>query len=369
MLPGPLSSPPISATPVAHCPGIVLEPSERSIIRGLVDDLAGLPAIDGCLLDELAVRAHAIPQRIHRFFRERITGVGPGYWVMREALTEHLTDRPTPGQHALQESLTQPELALIMLSTLLGEIFGWATQQDGQLVHDIVPIRGKEQDPTSACSQRALTWHTEDAFHPFRADYLGLMCLRNSSATPTTVASFDDIRLTPEDLATLMQPRYLILPDPSHTISAPWTTDDTAHDLPSVTSGGPMDHSYPAPTSVLFGDPRRPFIRCDPDFTTVADRFDVEAARALEGLVSSLDNALTDVVLAPGDLLFIDNYRAIHGRRQFQPSYDGQGRWLKRVNITRDLRKMAVLGVAYDQRIVPSTSPHSSSGETIGSPR
>jgi alpha-ketoglutarate-dependent taurine dioxygenase len=46
-----------------------------------------------------------------------------------------------------------------------------------------------------------------------------------------------------------------------------------------------------------------------------------------------------DVILQPGDIYFIDNFRAVHGRKPFKANYDGNDRWLKRINITRDLRK------------------------------
>ncbi|HYG65572.1 MAG TPA: arginine beta-hydroxylase, Fe(II)/alpha-ketoglutarate-dependent, partial [Thermoanaerobaculia bacterium] len=48
---------------------------------------------------------------------------------------------------------------------------------------------------------------------------------------------------------------------------------------------------------------------------------------------------LKDVVLEPGEICFIDNFKAVHGRRAFRARYDGEDRWLKRVNIVRDLRK------------------------------
>ncbi len=333
---------------VARYPELTLEPSEQRTIEGLVCELSGQPTIDDSLLDELALRSHRVPGRISLFFRRQSTGAGPGYWVIRKAVAKDIIDCPTPKQHASAKPPTQPDLTLIMLSTLLGEIFGWATQQAGQLVHDIIPVLGKEQDLTSASSQRELSWHTEDAFHPFRADYVGLMCLRNASRTSTTVAALADVPLTQNELEILMQPRYLIVPDASHAVPAS-PAESTGQDPLAVTTNPATAYT----TAVVFGDPEKPFIRCDPDFTTVADPLDIDAAQALDKLTSSLNDVLADVVLAPGDLIFIDNYRVVHGRRPFQPSNDDHDRWLKRINITRDLRKMAALGVSYSQRIVP----------------
>jgi len=68
---------------------------------------------------------------------------------------------------------------------------------------------------------------------------------------------------------------------------------------------------------------------------------DVPAERALEEIIRQFDARVRDVVLAPGELLIIDNLRAVHGRRPFAARYDGTDRWLRRINVTADLRKSA----------------------------
>jgi hypothetical protein len=55
-------------------------------------------------------------------------------------------------------------------------------------------------------------------------------------------------------------------------------------------------------------------------------------------LLGQLSANLTDVVLRPGDVLVVDNLRAVHGRRSFQARFDGNDRWLRRVSAVRDLR-------------------------------
>jgi L-asparagine oxygenase len=41
-------------------------------------------------------------------------------------------------------------------------------------------------------------------------------------------------------------------------------------------------------------------------------------------------------VLKPGDIIFIDNRRAVHGRSPFQPKYDGSDRFIIRSFVTFD---------------------------------
>ena len=56
-------------------------------------------------------------------------------------------------------------------------------------------------------------------------------------------------------------------------------------------------------------------------------------------MAKSVDDNIQEVPLQPGDCIFIDNYRVVHGRNAFKARYDGTDRWLKRINLTRDLRK------------------------------
>jgi L-asparagine oxygenase len=42
-------------------------------------------------------------------------------------------------------------------------------------------------------------------------------------------------------------------------------------------------------------------------------------------------------VLEAGDLLIIDNNKTIHGRKPFQPRYDGTDRWVQRMLVRKEL--------------------------------
>jgi Fe(II)/alpha-ketoglutarate-dependent arginine beta-hydroxylase len=236
----------------------------------------------------------------------------------------HWRAQPDPG------STLREELFFVLLGALLGDVFGWATLQDGRLVHNVIPIQSQEQEQSGHGSHAPLAWHTEDGFHPFRCDYLGLMSLRNVDRIPTTMSSIDDVELSPEHRRLLMRPRYVIRPDNEHLVQRAREGDSLA-DVP-------RDWVDPAPTAVLFGDPERPYLRIDPIFMSVAPGDD-EAEAALAAIVGQLEEHLVDVALDQGTVCFIDNYRAVHGRQSFRPRYDGTDRWLKKTVLTRDLRK------------------------------
>ena len=71
---------------------------------------------------------------------------------------------------------------------------------------------------------------------------------------------------------------------------------------------------------------------------------DTQAQRALGHLVAAMDAETKQVDLRPGDYCFLDNFTVVHGRKPFTARFDGTDRWLKRVCVTRDLRKSRAFG-------------------------
>lgn len=219
------------------------------------------------------------------------------------------------------------EVFLNLCGALLGDAIAWAHQRDGLICQDLVPIENHKEEMLGSGSELDLVWHTEDARYSYRGDYIGLMCLRNPDAVPTTFTSIDEVSLDPDRIEILFEPSFVFRPDPSH------PTDSKREKAP-----------------VLFGDPRSPYVRFDP---YSMDRPETEEARsAMDYLIREIDENLTGVALLPGECLFIDNYKAVHGRSSFKARFDGTDRWLKRINIARDLRKSRGVRKAPASRLI-----------------
>ncbi len=321
---------------------ITLNAEEKSSIVALLGELAAgyRSAEDPEFLAEASVLAHALPLRVRRALNEfrlfepssaicRIAG----YPVDDQAIG------PTPSHWKERQRRCQAlkeEILLVLMGSLLGDLIAWSTQQDGAVVHDIAPIRSHEHEQLGSGSAEELTWHTEDAFHPFRGDYLGMMCLRNPDHVPTTSAVVDVAALDAGTVELLFEPLYTIRPDKSHLRQhrvdpVNGVAVDAAHERIEE-----MD-SRPEKIAVLFGSRQSPYCRIDPYFM---DPPDEPAARAaLRKLIDHVDERLSNLLIGPGEVCFIDNFKAVHGRRQFAARFDGTDRWLKRINITRDLRR------------------------------
>lgn len=285
--------------------------------------------------------AYRLPGGLIRFMEDfRATEPTAGI-VVRGLQVDDARIGTTPSHWDAQRdrrSTLREELYFLLLGALLGEPFGWSTLQGGRLIQNVVPIRGEEGEQ-SGHGTILLEWHTEDGFHPYRCDYLGLMALRNHDGVSTTFASVAAVNLGERARRVLSEPRFVIRPDNEHLRRQPGNRPAWAATAPAELRRMWDD---PEPCAVLFGSLDRPYLRIDPFFMNAVPG-DAEADAALAEIVAELNAALRDFPLAAGEVGFIDNYRAVHGRRAFEARHDGNDRWLKKLVLARDLRKSRVL--------------------------
>jgi enduracididine beta-hydroxylase len=267
---------------------------------------------------------------------------------------------PTPSHWADQVggSTLEIEIYFFLCASLLGDPVAWSTQQDGRIMHDVLPIMGHEFEQLGSGSKELLTWHTEEAFHPLRADYIGLFCLRNPDEVETTYATVDDVMrergLSAEFVSLLREPIFTIRPDRSH-LPVNRGTAQLSGKCAELTRKCyewilAIDRD-PEKVPILYGAEENPYMCLDPYFMDKTAK-DERASRALDEICRVIDVNLKSHSLTPGEILFLDNYRAVHGRKAFQARFDGTDRWLKRLNITRDLRKSRARRVSADNRVI-----------------
>ncbi|MFB7500606.1 TauD/TfdA family dioxygenase [Streptomyces sp. NPDC056161] len=316
----------------------ILTPDEAEQVRHLSERASrenGDPNDDDTL-GALAALAGDLPLSLRAFLhRERLTESPSGVTVLSNlTVAENVGPTPRSWRGADTQESRPDAFTALLLGSLLGDPIGWSAQQSGRVVTDVLPSPGMEQSDISASSARELSWHTEDAFSPYRADWVGLLCLRNPHAVATTVSRLAVGELPEPAERVLREPRFVLDADPAHELD----------DGPEPDSG---------PVALLAGAPDAPTLRADRDYMrAVAD--DDEAAQALKQLIHHLDDRLTDVVLGPGDMAFIDNNVFVHGRRSFQATYSPAERWLKRINVVRDIRRTRPGRISGSSRVLRS---------------
>ncbi|WP_138894803.1 TauD/TfdA family dioxygenase [Streptomyces chryseus] len=201
---------------------------------------------------------------------------------------------------------------LMLVADLLGSLVGYQDEKSGALFHDVHPVRGEEHHIENSGSV-AFDFHTENVHHPLRPDFLGLLCLRqdHEAVAATRLSSVRDALplLTEDQVAELRKPQF-------HSLYPTSFTRNTEGPRPSA-----------GPHPVVFGPAGRPFIRFNSHNTRAAD---AGGERVLRALTEALESVCRDLVLAPGDLVVLDNHVVVHGRSAFQPRYDGRDRWLRR---------------------------------------
>jgi hypothetical protein len=231
----------------------------------------------------------------------------------------HLPNTPEAPDQSVDKGV-ESELSLLRAAVQLGEPVGYLPEHGGDIVQNLVPVAADFRRQTSTSSAVRLGWHTETAFHPHLPRFLLLICLRGDDSASTTYSCVDDMvdHLRPETLAVLREERFRTGVDES------------------FTDGFPSEPSAPHP---VLG-------RIDGSWTLRWDEYltegiDAGAQRALAELGEAVNAAAQSVVLSAGDLLAIDNHRAVHGRSPFSARFDGSDRWLQRAFVVEDLAPSA----------------------------
>jgi L-asparagine oxygenase len=217
---------------------------------------------------------------------------------------------------SVQHTPTVGAAVLALVAHGLGDPAAFAAEKSGALVQDVVPVPGEEKVQGNTGSVE-LTFHTENAFHQHRPDYVMLLCLRADHDGVAELRTFC-IRTA---LAELSAATRAVLAKPDFLTAAP----------PSF--GGNGEGSLHA---VLTGDPADPDLCLDESATRPLTD---EAATALADLRGAIARHHTGVRLRPGDLAVVDNRVTMHGRSEFVPRYDGADRWLQRTFAFADLRR------------------------------
>ncbi|MFF4249216.1 TauD/TfdA family dioxygenase [Streptomyces sp. NPDC001822] len=259
------------------------------------------------LLASLAKEADDLPEQLKEIIAPTFSAAG--MYVLRGLSVDDADLGPTPASWRVAGSAGALwDVTLLLLASAMGQPIAWQGQQNGRMVNNIVPTPGHEDEQTGASSAVLLAPHTEDAFHPRRANLLLLCCMRNHDRVATTASSVRMTDLTDDEVDALARPMAPILPDDAYTSSSADT---------------------PLPVRTLWRTPEGLQIRFDPAYTRLNDA-DPAYRKAYARLESELTRVTQSLVLQPGDVLVVDNDVVVHGRVPFRPRYDGTDRWLKR---------------------------------------
>ncbi|MET8225165.1 TauD/TfdA family dioxygenase [Streptomyces sp. NPDC005301] len=226
----------------------------------------------------------------------------------------------TPADPARQvdKSTWLSELWLAGFASALGFPLAYLQEKHGLLFQNVAPTPHNASNLSSESSAILLDFHTETAFHPHMPDFLMLHCLRSDhdGIAKTIMAS---VRMALPHLS-LADRCELFLPQ-----------FRTGVDYSFGSANGVQGNGPTLP--VLYGNPYDPYMTFDLDLMVGETP---HAQQALEALRSAVNKVQRWVRLEPGDLLIVNNRRAVHARSEFSARFDGRDRWLQRVCLVSD---------------------------------
>ncbi|MCB1149674.1 MAG: TauD/TfdA family dioxygenase [Chlamydiia bacterium] len=260
--------------------------------------------ISEATIKECALGAHALPLEIRdRLYDFRCKGNEEGYLLFDNLPVD------------------QSRETLLAFGSLLGDPYSYVQEGNGSLIHDVTPVPSFEKEISSKSSLIDLDFHTELVFHYFVPDYLMLFCLRGdrNKEAKTYVSSIREVfsELSEDLRETLQKPMYVT------------GIDHSFGNLESCKGNGRI-------VAILHGDSADPLLNFDPDMMVCNAE---EGRQALAELKEILYRNKHTHHLEAGQLLIIDNKRAVYGRSSFKPYYDGEDRHLQRLFVTKDLAR------------------------------
>lgn len=200
-----------------------------------------------------------------------------------------------------------------ILLNVIAEMISYEAEGYGRLFQDVVPVKKMENEQTSVGSNTELEIHTEQAFSKLRPDILSLACIRGDLLAQTYVLPVMKILENLND----NERKMLRLPL--------WKT---GVDLSFKLNGDEfIQGDIRGPFPIISGDDIDPKLLFDQDL--------------MFGVNESADNLIKKIIdiyykyrnqhnLQSGEIILIDNNRAVHGRSPFYPKYDGNDRFLIR---------------------------------------
>ncbi len=227
-------------------------------------------------------------------------------------LTEPMPPSPPNNSYKIGEKTLLAKIQSILIH-VFSEMIAYEAEGDGSLFQDIVPNKEMAKDQTSLGSTTELEIHTEQAFSNLRPDILSLACIRGDENAFTYILPIQSIidNVSDDEFELLRKPYW-----------------KTGVDLSFKLNG----HEF------INGDVRGPLpiingMRSDPTLL-----FDQDLMVGLTDESNEMIRKIVDIYykhrhghnLKPGEIMFIDNRRAVHGRSPFYPKFDGNDRFLIR---------------------------------------
>ena len=305
---------------------IELDNDENILIINLAKKITASPSDEPELFCEQSKEcSQNIPQRIQndlKCFSEK--GSQAGFLLIKNIdLGDDKLFPKTPDNNNSKIG-EQTILARIqsMFINVIGEMISYEAEGYGRLFQDVVPVQSMSHNQTSIGSSVELEIHTEQAFSNLRPDILSLACIRGDILAKTYILPVSHIiqHMDEKEREMLRLPLW-----------------KTGVDLSFKLNGNEfIEGDIRGPLCIINGDKMDPRLIFDQDLMFGIDE---ESDKLVKKIVDIYYNHRHYHNLQSGEIILLDNNRAVHGRSPFSPKYDGNDRFLIRCFAVYDYNK------------------------------
>jgi len=272
---------------------------------------------------ESSMLKHRIPCNIQFLLDNFLKNRSSNGYVLLQNVDINESYPPTPdGNNNFISEKTNFAKIIAILNQYLGEMVSYEAECFGRLFQDMVPKKSLSNSQTSLSSNVELEIHTEQAFSDLRPDILTLGCIRGDENTITYILPVNVLldKMDALKIKLLREPLWKIGVDLSFKMN---NTDFIHGDIRG-------------PIPIIYGYESDPLFVFDQDLMTGITE---EAEQLKQEVIDIYYKYRYSYVLKPGDVIFIDNKRAVHGRSPFTPKFDGSDRFIIRSFVTLDLNQ------------------------------
>jgi L-asparagine oxygenase len=266
-----------------------------------------------------------IPETIYTTFIDfKKYGSKTGCLLLHITPDDHsiLPFTPDSNQYKLGETTEISKIQAICMN-IMGTMVSYEAEGYGNLFQDVVPVKSMLNQQASTGSNFELEIHTEQAFSQLRPDILSLSCLRGDPNAFTYILHVESIlrNMTEHEIALLKQPLWKIGVDLSFKIN----------------ENEFIEGNIRGPFPILQCTEDNPIFVFDQDLMFGITE---ESQSLIDKIVSIYYRERNSYNLTPGDIIFIDNNTAVHGRSSFFPKFDGLDRFLIRSFLVFDYERV-----------------------------
>ena len=299
---------------------INVDKEELIILKNLASQIPASPSDDPELFcRQSKLQLENVPERIKTVLVNFAKyGSKNGFLYINTGLLCNESKTPLGNNEKIGETTILAKIQSILIHTI-SEMIAYEAEGYGRLFQDIIPIQSMATKQTSVSSNIELEIHTEQAFSKLKPDILSLSCIRGDPNALTYILPVQFIldNLSQHEIALLREPLWI-----------------TGVDLSFKLNGNEfIDGDIRGPMPILSGEETDPILVFDQDL--------------MKGTTAESNNMIKKIVdiyykhrlqhnMQTGDIIFIDNIRAVHGRSPFSPKYDGYDRFLVRTFATYD---------------------------------